>query len=141
MTKLDNKNVSKHLGKTSKYKSQYDSDLLVREPRSSNRKHLIIKDKDLPFIGYDVWNGYEVSGLLNNGLPISAVAKVVYPCDSKYIVESKSMKLYWNSFNMTKLGDTIDIAVGTIEELATEDLSKLLQTEVKVKLFSCDTDL
>ena len=141
MTKLDNKNVSKHLGKTSKYKSQYDSDLLVREPRSSNRKHLKIKDKDLPFVGYDVWNGYEVSGLLNNGLPISAVAKVVYPCDSKYIVESKSMKLYWNSFNMTKLGDTIDIAVGTIEELATEDLSKLLQTEVKVKLFSCDTDL
>ena len=141
MTKLDNKNVSKHLGKTSKYKSQYDSSLLVREPRSSNRKHLKIKDKDLPFVGYDVWNGYEVSGLLNNGLPISAVAKVVYPCDSKYIVESKSMKLYWNSFNMTKLGDTIDIAVGTIEELATEDLSKLLQTEVKVKLFSCDTDL
>ena len=141
MTKLDNKNVSKHLGKTSKYKSQYDSDLLVREPRSSNRKHLKIKDKDLPFVGYDVWNGYEVSGLLNNGLPISAVAKVVYPCDSKYIVESKSMKLYWNSFNMTKLDDTIDIAVGTIEELATEDLSKLLQTEVKVKLFSCDTDL
>ena len=141
MTKLDNKNVSKHLGKTSKYKSQYDSDLLVREPRSSNRRHLKIKDKDLPFVGYDVWNGYEVSGLLNNGLPISAVAKVVYPCDSKYIVESKSMKLYWNSFNMTKLGDTIDIAVGTIEELATEDLSKLLQIEVKVKLFSCDTDL
>ena len=141
MTKLDNKNVSKHLGKTSKYKSQYDSDLLVREPRSSNRKHLKIKDKDLPFVGYDVWNGYEVSGLLNNGLPISAVAKVIYPCDSKYIVESKSMKLYWNSFNMTKLGDTIDIAVGAIEELATEDLSKLLQTEVKVKLFSCDTDL
>ena len=141
MTKLDNKNVSKHLGKTSKYKSQYDSDLLVREPRSSNRKHLKIKDKDLPFVGYDVWNGYEVSGLLNNGLPVSAVAKVVYPCDSKYIVESKSMKLYWNSFNMTKLGDTIDIAVGAIEELATEDLSKLLQTEVKVKLFSCDTDL
>ena len=141
MTKLDNKNVSKHLGKTSKYKSQYDSSLLVREPRSSNRKHLKIKDKDLPFVGYDVWNGYEVSGLLNNGLPISAVAKVVYPCDSKYIVESKSMKLYWNSFNMTKLSDTIDVAVGTIEELATEDLSKLLQTEVKVKLFSCDTDL
>ena len=74
MTKVDNKDVSKHLGKTSKYKSQYDSDLLVREPRSSNRRHLKIKDKDLPFIGYDVWNGYEVSGLLNNCLPISGVA-------------------------------------------------------------------
>ena len=77
MSKLDNKNISKHLGKTSKYKSQYDPSLLVREPRSSNRKHLDIKEKDLPFVGYDVWNGYEVSGLLNNGVPISAVAKVV----------------------------------------------------------------
>ena len=141
ITKLDNKNVSKHLGKTSKYKSEYDNKLLVREPRSSNREHLKIKDKDLPFVGYDVWNGYEVSGLMDNGLPINAIAKVVYPCDSKYIVESKSMKLYWNSFNMTKFGETIEEAVSGIELHAEADLSKLLQTEVRVKLFSCDTDL
>ena len=141
MSKLDNKNVSKHLGKTSKYKSEYDEKLLVREPRSSNRKHLKIKDKDLPFVGYDVWNGYEVSGLMDNGMPVNAVAKVVYACDSKYIVESKSMKLYWNSFNMTKFGETMEDVVSGIEFHAAADLSKLLQTEVKVKLFSCDTDL
>ena len=141
MTKLSNKNISKHLGKTSSYKSEYDEKLLVREPRSSNRKHLKIKDKDLPFVGYDVWNGYEVSGLTDNGLPVNAIAKVVYPCDSKYIVESKSMKLYWNSFNMTKFGETIEDVVSGIEFHAAADLSKLLQTEVKVKLFSCDTDL
>ena len=45
MAKLNNKNVSKHLGKTSAYKSEYDDKLLVREPRSSNRKHLKIKIK------------------------------------------------------------------------------------------------
>ena len=76
MSKLDNKNVSKHLGKTSKYKSEYDDKLLVREPRSSNRKHLKIKDKDLPFVGYDVWNGYEVSGLMVMGYQLTLLQKL-----------------------------------------------------------------
>ena len=49
MTKLDNSNISVHLGQTSQYKDQYDSNLLVREPRSNNRKHLDISDDDLPF--------------------------------------------------------------------------------------------
>ena len=141
MSKLDNKNISKHLGQSSQYKSEYDSKLLVREPRSSNRKHLGIKEKDLPFVGCDVWNGYEVSALANNGVPVCGVAKVVYPSDSKYIVESKSMKLYWNSFNMTKMGESSNKVAKNIEETAAKDLSKYLQTEVRVKLFSCDTDL
>ena len=55
MSKLDNKNISKHLGQTSQYKSEYDASILVREPRSSNRKHLGIKEKSLPFIGCDVF--------------------------------------------------------------------------------------
>jgi 7-cyano-7-deazaguanine reductase len=140
MSKLDNKNISKHLGKTSQYKSEYDPKLLVREPRSSNRKHLGIKEKDLPFIGCDVWNGYEISALANNGVPICGVAKVVYPSDSKYIVESKSMKLYWNSFNMTKMGDTFSQVYKNIEETASKDLSKYLQTDVRVTVFPCHTE-
>ena len=141
MSKLNNKNISKHLGQSSQYKSEYDPKLLVREPRSSNRKHLKITNKNLPFIGCDVWNGYEVSALTTNGIPVCGVAKVVYPSDSKYIVESKSMKLYWNSFNMTNMGDTATQVASNIEETAAKDLSKYLQTEVRVKLFSCDTDL
>ena len=67
---------------------------MVREPRQSNRTHLGIKDNDLPFHGNDTWNAYEVSALTNNGLPVTVgIAKIVYPCDSKYIVESKSLKL------------------------------------------------
>ena len=136
MSKLDNKNISKHLGQSSQYKAEYDASLLVREPRSSNRKHLGIKEKSLPFIGCDVWNGYEVSALTNNGVPVCGVAKVVYPSDSKYIVESKSMKLYWNTFNMTKMGDTFDKVIKNLEETASKDLSKYLQTDVRVTVFS-----
>ena len=65
MAKLDNKTVSKHLGQTSEYKSTYDPGLLVREPRQSNRTHLGIKDDNLPFVGYDTWNAYEISALTN----------------------------------------------------------------------------
>ena len=139
MSKLDNKNISKHLGQSSQYKSEYDPKLLVREPRSSNRKHLGIKEKSLPFVGCDVWNGYEISALANNGVPVGGVAKVVYPSDSKYIVESKSMKLYWNSFNMTKMGDTFSKVYQNIEDTASKDLSKYLNTEVRVTVFPCHT--
>lgn len=138
MEQLDNTNISTHLGKSSDYKSQYDPSLLVREPRQSNRTYLGIEDDNLPFVGYDVWNGYEVSALTNNGRPMAAIAKVIYPCDSKYIVESKSMKLYWNSFNMTKLGNTVQEVMGEVEKKAIEDLSKLLETNVSVQLFYDD---
>ena len=86
-TTLDNSRISKHLGQTSEYKDQYDPGLLVSEPRSNNRKHLNISDDDLPFVGYDTWNAYEVSALTNNGMPVAGVAKVVYPSNSKFIVE------------------------------------------------------
>jgi len=135
MSKLDNSAISKHLGQSSQYKSTYDPSLLVREPRSNNRTHLNIEEGDLPFVGCDVWNGYEVSALLDSGLPTAFVAKVVYPCNSKYIVESKSMKLYWNSFNMEKLGNDVCEVFGKIKETAEKDLSELLETDVKVQLF------
>ena len=129
---LDNSRISKHLGQTSEYKDQYDPSLLVNEPRSNNRKHLDLSDDELPFVGYDTWNAYEVSGLTNNGLPVAGVAKVVYPCDSKYIVESKSIKLYFNSFNMFRCGDQPVDVLDFIDQKATEDLSALLETTVHV---------
>ncbi|MAF36589.1 NADPH-dependent 7-cyano-7-deazaguanine reductase QueF [archaeon] len=131
-TVIDNSKVSKHLGQTSEYKDQYDPHLLVHEPRSSNRRHLEIYDDRLPFVGYDVWNAYEVSGLTYNGLPATGVAKIVYPCNSKYIVESKSIKLYFNSFNMYKCGCTPKEVLQHITDTAREDLSNLLETEVQV---------
>lgn len=130
---LDNSRISKHLGQTSQYKSQYDPDLLVREPRSSNREYLNIFDDDLPFVGSDTWNAYECSFLLNNGAPVTGVVKCIYPCSSKYIVESKSIKLYFNSFNMTKMGGNKEDAIALFEHNASIDLSELLETNVVVK--------
>jgi 7-cyano-7-deazaguanine reductase len=132
MTELDNINISTHLGKNSAYIKQYTPSLLVREPRQSNRKHLGISDEVPPFVGSDVWNGYEVSCLLNNGTPVNATARVSYDSNNKFIVESKSMKLYWNSFNMTKLGDSAAYAFHEIEDRASRDLSDLLETKVQV---------
>lgn len=135
-TKLDNSNISVHLGQSSQYKSTYDPALLVREPRQSNRTHLDIQDDNLPFVGYDTWNAYEVSGLTDHGMPVTGIAKIVYPCSSRYIVESKSIKLYFNSFNMTKLGGSAEVVRDEIAMRAAADLSKLLEAKVEVKVFS-----
>lgn len=129
--------ITKHLGKTSSYKSTYDPLLLVREPRQRNRTYLGIQNNDLPFVGYDIWNAFEVSTLLSNGCPVSVIAKVTYSCDSEYIVESKSIKLYFNSFNMEKRAhiNTVEDAIEFIEETASQDLSDLLETHVIVTCF------
>jgi 7-cyano-7-deazaguanine reductase len=132
---LDNTNIGRHLGKSSSYISIYDPTLLVREPRQANRTHLDIEDEDLPFFGNDTWNGYEVTALTNDGLPVTGICKFVYPCSSKYIVESKSVKLYFNSFSMTKLGATARDVLNAIESTASKDLSDLLEATVIVRLF------
>ncbi len=138
LQELDNSNISTHLGQTSSYSGQYDKGLLVREPRSSNRDYLDINEDKLPFHGCDVWNGYEVSALTDNGKPVAAIAKVIYPCNSKYIVESKSMKLYWNSFNMTKMGKDENEVMDNIAKAAIEDLGDLLETGLSVQLYYPD---
>jgi 7-cyano-7-deazaguanine reductase len=136
LQELDNSIINKHLGQTSQYKSQYDASLLVREERQSNRKHLDLDENNLPFGGYDTWNAYEVSGLTDNGMPVTGIAKIAYPCDSKYIVESKSLKLYFNSFNSTKLGETPNDVRSNIVQHVSNDLSKYLETDVFVNVFS-----
>ena len=132
---LDNANVSKVLGKVVDYPDQYDSTILVREPRQGNRTHLGIQDNNLPFVGYDVWNAWEISCLTKKGQPVTGIAKIVYPCDSKYIVESKSLKLYFNSYNMSRFGDTASEAIDCIECNTIQDLSELLETNVQVKIY------
>jgi 7-cyano-7-deazaguanine reductase len=131
-TELDNSNISKHLGKITGYKCTYDPSLLVREPRANNRKHLDISDDTPPFAGYDIWNAYEVSCLTDYGMPIAAIAKIVYPATNKYIVESKSIKLYMNSFNMEVFSGTMINVLQQLEAKIRNDLSALLETEVLV---------
>ena len=133
---IDNTNVSKVLGKIVEYPNQYDATILVREPRQSNRKHLDISDENPPFDGCDVWNAYEVSTLTTSGLPVSGTMKIIYSCNNKYIVESKSLKLYLNSFNMYKSGNTTNEAIAFLETTVAKDLSDLLETHVECRFFT-----
>ena len=126
--------AAKHLGTISAYSDKYDADLLVKVPRNLNREAYGIDENNLPFVGYDVWNAYEVSAITEKGRPVTGLLKISYPCDSKYHVESKSIKLYLNSFNMHKIGKTEEECVNSIEDIASHDLSKLLECEVKCQL-------
>lgn len=136
LQQLDNTIIATHLGKATGYKCQYDPSLLVREPRASNRVHLNIDDNNLPFVGQDTWNGYEFTSITDKGRPIVGVVKLAYPCDSKYIVESKSLKLYFNSFSMTKLGKSQDSVFAEAKRLAERDLSELLECSVQIQIQS-----
>lgn len=133
---MNTNNIDKVLGQRIDSPTIYTPDILVREERQRNRTHLNIQNENLPFVGYDIWNGYECSALTNNGLPVTCVAKVVYPATNPYIVESKSMKLYWNGFNMQPMGKNTKEVLKNIKKTAEQDLSALLDTKVKVHLYS-----
>jgi 7-cyano-7-deazaguanine reductase len=97
------------LGQSTEYKDQYDPSLLQPVPRSLNRDDLALGD-NLPFTGYDIWTLYELSWLNSKGLPQVAIGEVRLPASSPNLIESKSFKLYLNSFNQTRFANWQDIA-------------------------------
>jgi 7-cyano-7-deazaguanine reductase len=99
-----------------------DPSLLVGVPRVLNRTAYEIDEEDLPFVGSDTWNCYEFSTLADNGFPVSGLMRIIYPSDSPNIVESKSLKLYLNSFNMMTNGESIDEIVQNVETRIYDDL-------------------
>ena len=106
------------LGKPATYTAQYDASLLFPIPRADKRLELGIRSNaPLPFFGMDIWNAYEVSWLNLRGKPQVAIATIMAPADSPNIIESKSFKLYLNSYNQTRLAGT-------------EALLSLLQTDL-----------
>jgi 7-cyano-7-deazaguanine reductase len=129
------------LGKSVSTPEKYDVSLLFRIPRAENRILYGIDDIHLPFVGFDVWNCYEVSFLTDNGLPVSRVMKLIYPANSQFLVESKSLKLYLNAFNMDRFGKTIIEAESRVAEMIRADLSSLLETEVKIALFNAKSEV
>ena len=139
-----NKIVNVHLGKAGDGSTvkpyvtpdHVDTSLLVPVPRYLNRTDYNIDDNNLPFVGCDVWNCYEVSALTNNGFPVTGIAKIKYSSSSPSIVESKSLKLYLNSFNMDKLGATVEEVRENIERIIVKDLSESLETAVEVSFFT-----
>jgi 7-cyano-7-deazaguanine reductase len=99
-----NANLPEHsqLGKASAYADQYDASLLYPLPREPKRLEIGIKGS-LPFLGADLWTAFELSWLNLRGKPQVALAHITIPCESTHIVESKSFKLYLNSFNNTRV--------------------------------------
>jgi 7-cyano-7-deazaguanine reductase len=128
------------LGKEASTPEQYDASLLFRIPRSENRIHYDLDNDNLAFVGVDVWNCYEVSFLTATGLPVSRMMKLIYSCRSEYLVESKSLKIYLNSFNMERFDKIINAAEESVTRRIKADLSKLLETDVEVILFDDKSD-
>ncbi len=116
------------LGKTSAYQTEYAPELLFPIPRQQKRDELGLTGT-LPFFGVDIWNAYELSWLNMRGKPQVAIATITAPADSPNIVESKSFKLYLNSFNQTRLANT-----DALLALLREDLSNAFGAPVHVAL-------
>jgi 7-cyano-7-deazaguanine reductase len=96
------------LGRATPYKDQYDASLLYPIPRLAKREEIGVP-ATLPFLGADLWTAYEVSWLNPRGKPQVAIAHVTVPCETPNIIESKSFKLYLNSYNNTKFADAAEV--------------------------------
>lgn len=96
------------LGRTSAYADQYEASLLFPIPRAGKRAEIGIATT-APFFGADLWTAFELSWLNLRGKPQVAIAHVTVPCETLNIVESKSFKLYLNSFNNTRFADAAEV--------------------------------
>lgn len=92
------------LGKASGYCDQYDASLLFPIARSIKRAELGLHGAP-PFLGADLWSAYELSWLNPRGKPQVALAHFTVPCETPNLIESKSFKLYLNSFNNSRFDD------------------------------------
>lgn len=115
------------------YTDKYDSSLLNPMPRELGRKDWDIDSSK--FKGYDVWNCHEASFLTNNGLPVAGTLKFCYSSNSEMMVESKSMKLFLNSFDMCKMGSSIEDSINNYCKIIKEELEKIVSVEVIVSFF------
>lgn len=129
------------LGQISDYPEHYDPGLLFGIERADNRALIGIAPRDegkenaLPFVGEDEWHAFELSWLNARGKPLVGVARFSVPASSPRLIESKSWKLYLNSFNQTRLDDTRQL-VAILER----DLSKVAGSPVTVSVLDVDDD-
>lgn len=122
------------LGKHTRYSDRYDPALLVAVPRQAARDFWPA-DQPLPFIGEDNWTGFEISWLNKQGKPQAGCILLDYSAQTPNIVESKSLKLYLNSFNQTTLNHHEEL----IHKI-TADVSHIVGGQVQVTFFSAQGD-
>ena len=116
------------LGKETTYISHYNRDLLFPIPRKSKRDEIHVPG-ELPFKGVDIWNAYELSWLNPKGKPVVALGEFILPCESPNIVESKSLKLYLNSFTNSMFSSVADVL-----QRIQQDLSDYAGAKVTVNI-------
>lgn len=121
------------LGKQIAYPTQYDPGQLVAIPRLLNRQQLGINSA-LPFDGVDVWTAWECSWLDSRGKPVAVILRLLIPCDSPNLVESKSLKLYFNSLNQHRFPSE-EAAVATIHS----DVSAVIGSDFELALYTLDS--
>jgi 7-cyano-7-deazaguanine reductase len=120
------------LGKKSEYEARYNPDKLFPIPRQEKRDEIGVSGA-LPFSGADIWNHYEVSWLNAKGKPQVATAEIIYGCESPCIIESKSMKLYFNTLNNTRFSD-----IELVRKIVEDDISKGVGLQAQVTLTALD---
>lgn len=118
------------LGKETQYHDQYDAGLLQGVPRSLNRDSLSLTAENLPFHGGDIWTMYELSWLNSKGLPQVAIGHVELDATTENLIESKSFKLYLNSFNQTRF-ESWDI----VEKTLLKDLTTCAKGKANLTIY------
>ncbi|MDQ3270015.1 MAG: NADPH-dependent 7-cyano-7-deazaguanine reductase QueF [Pseudomonadota bacterium] len=106
------------LGRHVDYPRGYDNTLLFAIPRASGRSGIGLHEARLPFVGLDRWHAYELGWLDRRGKPCVATATLEVPADSPNLVESKSLKLYLNSFNATRFDDPEAVRARMVQDLS-----------------------
>lgn len=137
---ITDKIASTWLGKKISGSDNYNPSLLVAVPRAENRIQYNIENENLPFFGFDVWHAYEFSVLTENGLPVTRLLKLKYNCNNDFIIESKSLKLYLNSYNMSKFGQDVNECLMICKNNIEKDLSNILKTNVEVNFLDNKAD-
>lgn len=118
------------LGKETQYHDQYDAELLQGVPRSLNRDSLSLTAENLPFHGGDIWTLYELSWLNSKGLPQVAIGHVELDANTENLIESKSFKLYLNSFNQTRF-ESWDV----VEKTLLKDLTTCAKGKINLTIY------
>lgn len=117
------------LGQKTEYKSDYDPSLLQAVPRRLNRDQLGITNQQPFNQGADIWTLYELSWLNPKGVPQVAIADVAIDFQSENLIESKSFKLYLNSFNQTKFE-----SIEQVEQTIQRDLTAVARGQISLKI-------
>jgi 7-cyano-7-deazaguanine reductase len=118
MSQTTDPSILSPLGKPTEYRAEYAPELLYPIPRQLKRDELGITAATLPFVGEDLWNAYELSWLNPRGKPVVAVGSLRVPADSPNLIESKSLKLYFNSLNQTAFADTAAVIATLTRDLS-----------------------